>query len=160
VEVYADRDSSVWPNDGRELLIDSKPLRFAGLPAVAENSWQGAPAGTRVGHMHFCIANLKIGADFYHAALGLNIMTWRYPGALFLSAGGYHHHVGINTWAAGAPSASSQDPRLLFWELVLPSEDQVRRASVNLIESGFVSSSTSGAAFVDPWGSWLRLTHG
>jgi catechol 2,3-dioxygenase len=161
VEVYADRDRAEWPFDGPELAMDTKPLQFAALPQPRENSWQGAPAGTSIGHVHLYVGDLPTAALFYHAALGLDIMTWRYPGALFLSAGGYHHHVGANVWAAESPMASDADPRLLFWELVLPTTDDVARAADSLQTAGFFRPNADSAyTFTDPWGITVRLTPG
>lgn len=158
VEVYADRDRSLWRFDGQELAMDTAPLRFADLTQVPEESWQGAPAGTRIGHVHLYVGDLPTAALFYHAALGLDITTWRYPGALFLSAGGYHHHVGANVWAANSPVASQEDPRILFWEMVLPSEEDVARASESLQTAGFFRrEAESPDTFTDPWGITVRL---
>lgn len=159
VEVYADRERSLWPVDGAEVAMDTKPLQFATLPQVPEDSWRGAPAGTTIGHVHLYVGDLPTAALFYHAALGMDIMTWRYPGALFVSAGGYHHHVGANVWAAESPAASQTDPRLLSWELVLPSREDVARAAESLQTAGFFRPSTdSEYAFTDPWGITVRLT--
>lgn len=161
VEVYADRERAAWPFDGPELVMDTKPLQFATLPQVAADSWQGAPAGTTIGHVHLYVGDLPTAALFYHAALGLDIMTWRYPGALFLSAGGYHHHVGANVWAAESPLASDGDPRLVFWELVLPTAEDVARAADSLQTAGFFRPNADSAyTFTDPWGITVRLTSG
>lgn len=161
VEVYADRERAEWPFDGPELVMDTKPLQFSALPQVAQESWQGAPAGTTIGHVHLYVGDLPTAALFYHAALGLDIMTWRYPGALFLSAGGYHHHVGANVWAAESPIASDADPRLLFWELVLPTMEDVARAAESLQTAGFFRpNADSVSTFTDPWGIRVRLTSG
>lgn len=161
VEVYADRERSQWPFDGPELAMDTRPLQFATLPQVAEDSWQGAPAGTTIGHVHLYVGDLPTAALFYHAALGMDIMTWRYPGALFLSAGGYHHHVGANVWAAESPVASKSDPRLLSWELVLPTTDDVASAAESLQTAGFFQPAADSTwAFTDPWGITVRLRAG
>lgn len=61
---------------------------------------------------------------------------WSYPGALFLSAGGTHHHLGLNTWAAGAPPAGEADAKLLDWELVLPSKADLDRVRESLESAG------------------------
>jgi catechol 2,3-dioxygenase len=86
-------------------------------------------------------------------------MTWRYPGALFTSAGGYHHHVGLNIWAAGSPPASDKDARLLFWELILPSEEDVERVKASLQRVGYSHevSSRGEPMFSDPWGIRIVL---
>ena len=161
VEVYADRERSQWPFDGAELAMDTRPLQFATLPHVGEDSWHGAPAGTAIGHVHLYVGDLPTAALFYHAALGMDITTWRYPGALFLSAGGYHHHVGANVWAADSPAASETDPRLLSWELVLPTMGDVGRAAESLQTAGFFQPAVDSAyAFTDPWGITVRLRAG
>ena len=64
-------------------------------------------------------------------------MTWEFPGALFASAGGYRHHVAINTWAAGSPVASDRDARLLFWELVLPAQEEIETVVTNMSAAGY-----------------------
>lgn len=161
VEVYADRDRSQWPFDGAELAMDTRPLQFGSLPQVPDNRWHGAPAGAAIGHVHLYVGDLPTAALFYHAALGMDIMTWRYPGALFLSAGGYHHHVGANVWAADSPAASETDPRLLSWELVLPTMGDVASAAESLQTAGFFQPAADSAyAFTDPWGITVRLRAG
>ncbi len=86
-------------------------------------------------------------------------MTWRYPGALFTSAGGYHHHLGLNTWAAGSPPASNHDARLLHWELLLPTQDDVEQLKANLHRSGYPTAltNTGEPTLTDPWGIQLVL---
>jgi catechol 2,3-dioxygenase len=84
--------------------------------------------------------------------------VWSYPGALFLSAGGYHHHLGTNTWARGAPSASDDDARLLEWELVVPTESDVAAAATSLEGASHqVTRDAAGAVVKDPWGTQLRI---
>jgi catechol 2,3-dioxygenase len=162
VEVYADRPREQWSYEGREIVMATEPLRFDELPAVDENSWKGAPAGTSVGHVHMYVGDLEAAAKFYHAALGLDITTRRYPGALFTSAGGYHHHMGLNVWAASSPPASQRDARLLFWELVLPNEAEVERVKASLAKAGYlaVTTATGTPAFSDPWGITVALVSG
>ena len=160
VEVYADRPRSSWITDGNELLSAVEAVRFHELPKVPAASWQGAPTGTTLGHMHFYVGDLKKASEFYHAGLGLAIMTWRYPGALFTSAGGYHHHVGLNVWAANSPKAAATDARLVYWELLLPNAEAVQLAAASLIAAGY--EATPGDAgtvlFMDPWGITVALT--
>jgi catechol 2,3-dioxygenase len=105
------------------------------------------------------VGDLDQAAAFYNAALGLDIVTWRYPGALFTSAGGYHHHVGLNVWAAGSPPASKEDARLLFWELVFPTEQDRTSALQSLHEAGYPDTLTAHGApsVTDPWGITVAL---
>lgn len=154
VEVYADRDRSTWQIEGQELVSATNPLHLPELTALAQDRWLGMPAASIVGHIHLYVGQLKPAAAFYHQALGLDIVTWRYPGALFLSAGGYHHHVAVNTWAAGSPVATESDARLLFWELNLPTATDVSNAAESLRSSGFEPDASRDCTpiFTDPWG--------
>lgn len=160
VEVYADRPRSEWISEGQELVSAVDPVDFHSLAAVPHDSWRGVPVGTTLGHMHFYIGDLKQGANFYHDGLGLTIMTWRYPGALFTSAGGYHHHVALNVWVANSPIASPTEARLLYWELLLPDADAVKSATESLRSAGYQSiAGTEGRMLVtDPWGITVALT--
>ncbi len=159
VEVYADRPRTQWAYEGREIVSGVKPVRLDELSSVTQARWEGVPADTTVGHVHFYVGELAAAAKFYHAALGLDIATWRYPGVLFVSAGGYHHHVGFNVWAAGSPPASQEDARLLTWELVLPSYEEVVRVVASLRTNGFSTAQAESRAntFSDPWGITVAL---
>ncbi len=156
VEVYADRPRSTWTAEGQELVSATNAVDFASLSAAATGTWAGAPEGTTVGHIHLYVGDLQEAARFYHEALGLTIMTWRYPGALFTSAGGYHHHVGLNVWAAGSPVASETDARLLYWELRLPDAE---KAAKSLRAGGFEVSVDNDGSFscTDSWGIRVKL---
>jgi catechol 2,3-dioxygenase len=170
VEVYADRPRAGWPVAERkdesgivyEYAADTIALRLSNLPTAEQ--WQGAPRGTRLGHVHLSVGDLELAAKFYHHGLGLSAVTWNFPGALFVSAGGYHHHVGMNTWSAGAPGAAHEDARLLYWTLVLPGEVEIARTQESLRQQGFEAFHASlanaelpGLAFQDPWGTVVTL---
>ena len=106
------------------------------------------------------MGDLDQAAAFYHRALGLDLTVWSYPGALFLSAGGYHHHLGINTWAGPeAQRPSERDARLLEWILVLPSGDEVERAARSLEAASHAVRRLEERVVLadDPWGTTLRL---
>jgi catechol 2,3-dioxygenase len=159
IEVYADRPRSSWQVRGREIEMTTEPLDLRSVAAAAQGEpWTGMPAGTRMGHVHLHVGDLERAAAFYHEALGLDRMVWSYPGALFLAAGGYHHHLGLNTWAgAGARSAGENDARLLEWRMVLPaSELSLARASVEAAGHR-VADSDEGWRVDDPWGTTLHV---
>lgn len=161
VEVYADRPRSEWIVESGELKTAVDPVRFETFPTVAPDSWQGAPAATTLGHLHFCVSDLERAKHFYHFALGLDITTWSLPGALFTSAGGYHHHVGLNIWAASAFRATTADSRLLFWKILLPNAGDVQRAAENLVKAGYLPvEDRKDMHFTDPWGITLILACG
>jgi catechol 2,3-dioxygenase len=159
IEVYADRPRATWRVDGNQLAMASDPLNVPDLVAAgAGQKWDGAPPGTIIGHVHLYVRDLGQASAFYHSGLGLDKMVWGYPGALFLSAGGYHHHLGTNTWAAGAPLATPDDARLVEWEVVVPQASDVAAAAKSLENAGFdVTLEGDTASARDPWGIQLRL---
>ena len=160
IEVYADRARSDWSYEGRELKMGTLPLDAQSLMAAGgATRWSGMPNGTTMGHVHLHVGDLDEGAKFYHDALGFDKVVWGYPGALFLAAGGYHHHLGTNTWAAGAPPAGEDDARLIDWELVLPDDNSVAAAAASVERAGGrVERLPNGAVLArDPWGTAVRL---
>lgn len=160
IEVYADKPRSSWVAVDGQIAMTTKPLDVQSVvEAAAGEKWAGSPAGTKVGHVHFHVGEIDRAAMFYHAGLGLDKIVWNYPGALFMSAGGYHHHVGVNTWAAGSPVASDDDARLIDWELILPDRAGVDSAVRSLESAGFTVDRTDErhAEVNDPWGIRLRM---
>jgi catechol 2,3-dioxygenase len=159
IEVYADRARSTWTAADDQIVMATKPLDVQNLIAAAGGEkWQGIPAGTVIGHVHLYVGNIDDAANFYHSGLGFDKIVWSYPGALFMSAGGYHHHVGVNTWAEGSPVASDSDARLLDWELVLPDADSAEAAAAALEAAGYsVERSGDAVRARDPWGTALRF---
>ena len=156
LEVYADRPRDTWRVHGEELVMATEPLDFrAVLGSSNGEKWVGMPRGTTLGHMHLSVGDLDAARRFYHRSLGLDLTVWSYPGALFYSAGGYHHHLGTNTWAAQATPATDDEARLLEWELILPSMIDVQDAAASVRAAGY-SVSTDNVA-TDPWGTRLRL---
>jgi len=159
IEVYADRPRSDWRESDGQLAMATNPLDVDSVIAAAHGEpWTGAPPGTTIGHVHLYVRDLDAAAQFYHEGLGLDKIVWSYPGALFMSAGGYHHHLGTNTWAAGAPLASDDDARLLDWEVVVPTVADADAAARNIADAGHpVQRSEQGHVVRDPWGTVLRL---
>ncbi len=162
IEVYADRARNTWQTNGGELHMNTTPLDLESVVAAAGGEpWTGMPAGTTVGHVHLHVGDLITAENFYHTAVGLDVMVRGYPGALFLSAGGYHHHLGLNTWAGPtARPAGENDARLIDWEMVLPDSSDVESAAARLERAGYSVTRNGGSAFsaADPWGTLLRVT--
>ncbi len=152
IEVYRDRPRAEWQREGAELMMATDPLDFPAVVAAARGErWTGMPPATVMGHLHLHVGDIARASDFYSTALGFDRMVWRYPGALFLGAGGYHHHLGTNTWAQGAPIPGERDAKLLEWTIVTPDAADTLAA---VARAGF---RVNGDLVLDPWGTALRV---
>lgn len=161
IEVYADRPRHLWRRRAGELVMTTDPLDIQAVVAAGRGlSWTGMPSGTTIGHVHLHVGSLPDGERFYHSGLGLDKTLWTYPGALFFSAGGYHHHLGINTWLSGPPAAADE-AGLLAWDLIVPDAASASAAAASLLESGFAASDVDGTVTAaDPWGTRVRVLDG
>jgi catechol 2,3-dioxygenase len=163
IEVYRDRPRAEWRAVDRQLQMASEPLDLADVARSANGQpWTGMPAGTVMGHVHLHVGNLEQASAFYHAAIGFDKMVWSYQGALFLGAGGYHHHLGLNTWAGPrAPRPIESDARLLAWRIVLPSPSHVAAAAASLAAAGFAITADGDTLVADdPWDTAVRFETG
>lgn len=163
IEVYADRPRASWRRVGRELAMATDPVDVDGVVAAGGGAkWDGMPAGTRMGHVHLHVGDLAAASRFYSEALGFDRTVWSYPGALFLAAGGYHHHLGTNLWAGpSARSPEGDEAQLLEWSLELPESTALAAAAASLSDAGFAAEKVASSASIrtsDPWGTALRLT--
>ena len=120
------------------------------------------PAGTRIGHVHLQVSELSEAEAFYHGVLGFDVVVRGYPGALFVSAGGYHHHVGLNTWhSAGAAPASADSAGLRSFTVELPDERELEAVLARLAGAGVPAERQAGGVLVrDPFGTGVLLTVG
>lgn len=100
IEIYRDRPRETWRTANGELAMATDPLDVQGVAAEpgAELPWQGLESGTVIGHVHLHVPRIEAGEAFFCGEIGFEPMVRGYPGALFAAAGGYHHHLGMNTW--------------------------------------------------------------
>ena len=104
LEIYRDRPRNEWRMDGAQVAMATEPLDLDGLLRQALGQGEvGIVPGTVIGHVHLHVADLNRAEQFYGDTLGFDVMQRSYPGALFMAAGGYHHHLGLNTWAGRTP---------------------------------------------------------
>jgi catechol 2,3-dioxygenase len=159
IEVYADRPRAHWRHRDRQLAMTTNPLDVRAVVAEAGGRpWTGMPKGTVLGHVHLYVGDIDRAAKFYHDVIGFDKVVWSYPGALFMSAGGYHHHLGTNIWAAQAPPASDDDARLLEWDIVVPRSSDVAEVRASVEAAGVaVTSDDFGIVVRDPWGTAVRI---
>jgi len=165
IEVYADRPRTAWRRVGRELMMATDPIDLEGLlEAAGSEPWTGVPAETVMGHVHLHVGDLRRAAAFFSEGLGFDQTVWGYPGALFLGAGGYHHHLGTNLWAGPQAALPAPDEaQLLEWTIVLPTSDDLEAVGDRLQQSAYdvVREKIAGlgrtATTRDPWGTAVRL---
>jgi catechol 2,3-dioxygenase len=127
IEIYRDRPRTQWPYDeAGTLRMDTLRLDLSELLGELDRDAgpdlaAGIAAGTRIGHVHLQISDLDAAERFYCGVLGFDATVRGYSGALFVSAGGYHHHLGLNTWRSlGAPGLSPGGIGLRSFEVLLP----------------------------------------
>jgi catechol 2,3-dioxygenase len=161
IEIYRDRPRDQWGEDRSEIRMATLPLDLDSVLGEADsNGSNGVPAGTTIGHVHLQVANIPASEAFYNGALGLDVMVRSYPGALFLAAGGYHHHVGLNTWQSeGAPPPPEGALGLDRYELVLPDEAERDAAAGRIGETGDPVRLEDGVLARDPSGNHVLLTN-
>ena len=161
IEIYRDRPRDEWDYDGDQVRMATIPLDVQGVIGELNGAEPGAPMPdpTRIGHVHLNVADLASTEAFYSGGLGLDVTVRDYPGALFMSAGGYHHHIGANTWAGeGAPAPPPDALGLRSFEVVVPSREELDAAAGCLREGGHDASAEAGAVdATDPSGNRLRL---
>jgi len=156
LEIYADRSRELW--EGRVFeLMTTEPLDANGLLADADDDgFGGLPGGTVVGHVHLCVSEIPETIAFYRDTLGFDLVAALGPEAAFLSAGGYHHHVGANTWESrGRGQAPEGSASLRHATVVLPSRDERDAVAERLGAVG----SEHGPLVRDLSGNALVLAH-
>jgi catechol 2,3-dioxygenase len=126
VEIYRDRPREAWPtDDDGHVEMDTLPLDLEGLAAEARGE-ASVPGGTDVGHVHLEVSDLPASRRFYAGTLGMNVRQEWGPNALFVAAGDYHHHVGLNAWNGRSDPLAGRG--LDWFELVLPDEGSLEAA--------------------------------
>ena len=154
VEVYADRPPTAWLwNASGQIEMANKRLDLAGLMAEATAPWTGAPDGTRIGHVHLRVGDIRQAMDFYVGVLGLDV-TRSGSEAAFLSTGSYHHHLAVNVWRS--PDAGARDPARagLGWVAMAASD----RSVADAIARRGHADDLAGTGLRDPWGTQIKIT--
>ncbi len=164
IELYWDRARDTWPRAGEEIRMDTLPLDLDSLIADGQRAeaWTSVPASTSMGHVHLHVAHLAQAEAFYRQVLGFDLML-RYGGsAIFLSAGGYHHHLGANVWAGvGALPTPTDAPGLDHWTIILPTPADLADFTAHLAANHVsFEEAKDGVFVVDPAGNRVAMRAG
>ncbi|MFT4416148.1 VOC family protein [Fredinandcohnia humi] len=160
IEIYADRPAETWDWNNGEVKMVTEPLDGQGVLEEGKGQpWTGLPSDTLMGHIHLHVSELKKTEEYYTNGLGFEVVT-RYGGqVLFISTGGYHHHIGLNTWnGVGAPPTPENSVGLKWFTLVLPSEE-VRQKTISQLKDigAFVREEDGIVETKDPSENKIRL---
>lgn len=163
IEIYHDRPRVVWEGlVGSRMTTD--PLNVADLMGElddpATEPFDGLPAGTDMGHIHLQVADVAATIDFYRDVLGFDVMAELFGSAAFLATGGYHHHVGANTWhSLGAPPPPPGTAALRHATIVLPDAAERDRVAARVAAAGSEPEARDDGVLVrDPSSIGLLLT--
>jgi len=163
LELYADRPRSSWKWINGQVQMASDPIDFKSLFAEVKDNdpalnYPAVPTGTKLGHMHLRVGNIPKALAFYHDVLGFDIVA-EMPTALFLSAGGYHHHIGMNTWESedGKPTPENS-AGLREFSISLPDQAELDRLTQQIEAAGItVERSGDSALVLDPFQTRIKL---
>jgi catechol 2,3-dioxygenase len=165
IEIYRDRPREEWRRVDGQLAMSTLPLDLRSVLAEigdASSVPAEAPSGTTIGHVHLQVSDIGEAEEFYNGVLGFDVIVRGYPGALFVSAGGYHHHVGLNTWhslGAGPPPPGAVGLR--SFEVALPDDDELRRVLARVRAAGVeIEQDPRGSLVRDPSGNGVLLVAG
>jgi catechol 2,3-dioxygenase len=165
IEIYRDRPREDWSYEHGALKMTTDPLDLEGLMAELEKrdeEWKGIAAETDVGHVHLHVADLAQAERFYVDVLGFRL-TSSYATALFFSAGGYHHHIGVNIWAgAGAPPPPPHSIGLHHFTVTLPGRADLASVKARLSAAHIETEEVGGASLMvnDPSSNRIVLEVG
>lgn len=163
IEIYRDRPRNEWKKDAKgHYLMASDLLDWDGLLHEAKDmEWTGLPLGTTIGHVHFHVNDLMKAKEFYCDILGFDIAVdmSRQMGALFISSGGYHHHIGLNIWAGvGASAPPAQGTAMAYYTINFPTQVELDKSLEQLKQAGITINQLDQAWFVeDPFQIVLKM---
>lgn len=159
IEIYADQPREAWPRFNGHIQMDTKRLNVPSLLSELGGDtavFSALPSGTKMGHVHLRVADIPRAKQFYGEVLGFDCMVDYGSQATFYSAGGYHHHLGLNTWQSlHAPPPPPEATGLIYLTIVTPNtavvRDRLHAAGVALTET------EAGLRFRDPFGNGILL---
>lgn len=148
IEIYRDRPRSEWVWNENTVHMATDPLQFEELLKESTGRWDGMPGKTIIGHVHLHVSSISKAEKFYSGILGFS-QTAAFPGASFFGAGGYHHHIAVNTWLGENALPVSKDlPGLDYFTIELPNNDSLQNTINNISDNDITIKENSVGKFV------------
>jgi catechol 2,3-dioxygenase len=162
LEIYRDRPRSEWRWNGSQVVMGTENVDVDALIASVPDPsapFTGLPDGTVMGHVHLRVGDIQQAKAFYVQTLGFEAVSRFGDGALFVSAGGYHHHLGLNTWqSAGAPPPPDNAVGLLDYSIIVPAQADLQPIAERLEAGGYAfSQAPNSLSLADPWHNHLHI---
>jgi catechol 2,3-dioxygenase len=139
IEIYRDRPRAEWERDGEFVRMATIPLDIPGVMTALDDeepAFERMPPGTTMGHVHLQVADIPSAEQFYTEVLGFDVQARYGTQATFVSAGGYHHHLGANTWNSRGAAAAPEGSAALRHAIVLvPDENELARIADSVADA-------------------------
>lgn len=161
IEMYIDRPTDTWKWDSNgQVYMTTDPVQFQSVLREADGTWSGLPIDTVMGHIHLSVRNLQESEDFYTSLLDYAVVS-RYGGqALFISTGGYHHHIGLNTWhSEGADALPKDAVGIQSYTVQLPDQDYAVNLKKRFVEQNMeIKEQENIFSIIEPNGIEVKFT--
>lgn len=161
IEMYIDRPADTWKWDSNgQVYMTTDPVQFQSVLREADGTWSGLPIDTVMGHIHLSVRNLQESEDFYTSLLDYAVVS-RYGGqALFISTGGYHHHIGLNTWhSEGADALPKDAVGIQSYTVQLPDQDYAVHLKKRFVEQNMeIKEQENIFSIIEPNGIEVKFT--
>ncbi|WP_273852753.1 VOC family protein [Guptibacillus spartinae] len=159
IEIYADRPANEWNWEEDQVVMTTKALNVEELMKKASGGMKELPENTVLGHVHLQVSDLKEAKDFYQKGLGLQIVSQIGHDAIFASYGGYHHHIGLNTWqSAGALPPAEKSTGLKWFSIVFKNNLERNKRVEQVKKFSNVWEKDEDFYTNDPSGNMIRLS--
>lgn len=161
IEMYIDRPADTWKWDSNgQVYMTTDPVQFQSILREADGTWSSLPTDTVMGHIHLSVRNLQESEDFYTSLLDYVVVS-RYGGqALFISTGGYHHHIGLNTWhSEGADALPKDAVGIQSYTVQLPNQDYAVNLKKRFVEQNMeIKEQENIFSIIEPNGIEVKFT--
>lgn len=161
IEMYIDRPADTWKWDSNgQVYMTTDPVQFQSVLREADGTWSGLPIDTVMGHIHLSVRNLQESEDFYTSLLDYTVVSRYGEQALFISTGGYHHHIGLNTWhSEGADALPKDAVGIQSYTVQLPDQDYAVNLKKRFVEQNMeIKEQENIFSIIEPNGIEVKFT--